>query len=73
MHTRGAVAAMQPRWQRVGIRLRYLPAYSPELSAIEPLWNTIKQQELPTRSFTVLCDLKRAASTAFEEKAATLR
>jgi putative transposase len=73
VHTSRLVQAMTAEWQAAGITLRYLPAYSPELSAIEPIWNSIKQHELPTRSFAVLGDLKRAVDTAFRQKAAALR
>jgi len=73
VHTSGAVRAMREEWQAAGIHLRYLPAYSPELSAIEPVWNTIKQHELPTRSFRVLGDLKRAVEGAFARKATALQ
>jgi putative transposase len=72
-HTSRLVQAMSAEWQAAGITLGYLPAYSPELSAIEPLWNSIKQHELPTRSFGVLGDLKRAVDTGFRQKAAALR
>jgi DDE superfamily endonuclease len=73
VHTSGAVRAMREEWKAAGIQLRYLPAYSPELSAIEPVWNTVKQHELPTRSFRVLGDLKRAVDEAFARKAAALQ
>jgi putative transposase len=73
VHTSRLVQAMTAQWQAAGITLRYLPAYSPELSAIEPIWNSIKQHELPTRSFGVLGDLKRAVDTAFAQKAAALQ
>jgi hypothetical protein len=64
---------MQATWQQAGITLRYLPAYSPELSAIEPIWNSVKQHELPTRSFRVLGELKRAVDKALAQKAIALQ
>jgi putative transposase len=73
VHTSRAVQAMQAAWQQAGITLRYLPAYSPELSAIEPIWNSVKQHELPTRSFRVLGELKRAVDSALAQKAGALQ
>lgn len=73
VHTSAAMRTMREEWQAAGIQLRYLPAYSPELSAIEPVWNTVKQHELSTRSFRVLGDLKRAVDSAFARKAAALQ
>jgi hypothetical protein len=73
VHTSRSVQAMQATWQQAGITLRYLPAYSPELSAIEPIWNSVKQHELPTRSFRVLGELKRAVDKALAQKAIALQ
>jgi putative transposase len=73
VHTSRSVRAMQAAWQQAGITLRYLPAYSPELSAIEPIWNSVKQHDLPTRSFRVLGELKQAVDTALAQKAVTLQ
>jgi hypothetical protein len=73
VHTSGLVQEMSAEWLAAGVILRYLPAYSPELSAIEPIWNSIKAHDLPIRSFTVLGDLKRAVDTAFAQKAAACR
>ena len=56
VHKSGTVRAMDAAWQAAGIELRYLPAYSPELSAIEPVWNALKQHELPIRSFARIGD-----------------
>ena len=73
VHTSKQVSALRPIWAAAGIRLQYLPAYSPELSAIEPIWNALKQHELPTRSFALLGDLKRAVDRALQQKAAVLQ
>lgn len=73
VHRSGAVGALRATWAAAGIELRYLPAYSPTLSAIEPVWNTIKQHELPTRSFARLGDLKRAVDEALVRKASALQ
>ena len=55
------------------IHLVYLPAYSPELSRIEPDWNDIKQHHLPVRSFAQVVELKRAVDDALARKAHQLQ
>ena len=62
-----------PRWAAAGIHLFYLPAYSPELSRIEPVWQDVKYQGLPVRSYAELGALKRAVDLALAQKAITLR
>ena len=54
-----------PRLQEQGITLRYLPAYSPELNRIEPVFGVIKQDEMPHRSYTTVPALREAIHTAF--------
>jgi hypothetical protein len=56
-----------------GIHLVYLPAYCPELSGIEPIWQTTKHHEMPERSFEHLGDLKRTVDTTLARRALTLR
>ena len=55
------------------VHLVYLPAYSPELSRIEPDWNDIKQHHLPVRSFERVAELKRAVDDALARKAYLVR
>ncbi len=55
------------------VHLVYLPAYSPELSQIEPDWNDIKQHQLPVRSFEQVAELKRAVDDALTRKAHQLQ
>ncbi len=50
-HKSGRMQQAQPAWTAAGIELVYLPAYSPELSAIEPVWNDRKHHQLPIRSY----------------------
>ena len=52
VHKSQTVAETRAAWAAAGIELVYLPAYCPELSAIEPIWNDTKQHHLPTRSFS---------------------
>ncbi len=54
------------------VHLVYLARYCPEQSDIEPVWNDVKQHQLPTRSFERVADLKNAVDTALARKAAQL-
>ena len=55
------------------VGLFYLPAYSPELSDIEPILQSIKHHEMPTRSYSELKDLKDAVETVLIQKAQNLK
>jgi putative transposase len=64
--TRAAIPAL---WAR-GVFLYFLPPYSPELNAIEPVFGAIKHRSLPERRYTTvpaLIDAVHAAFTAYEE------
>ena len=52
LHTSKVVKAARPALAKLGIYLYYLPAYSPELNAIEPVFRQVNYQEMPQRSFT---------------------
>jgi len=73
VHTSQAVAAASPQLAGADVHLVYLPSYCPELSAIEPDWNDLKQHQLPVRSFAQVADLKRAVDDALERKAHQLQ
>jgi hypothetical protein len=73
VHKNKAVQAEQLAWATAGIDLVYLPAYSPELSAIEPVWNDVKAHQLPIRSYTQAGQLKQAVDAALAQKAALLQ
>jgi hypothetical protein len=72
VHTSEQVTRERTAWGQAGIELVHLPAYSPELSAIEPVWNDVKQHHVPTRSHAEVADLKRAVDAALAEKARRL-
>jgi DDE superfamily endonuclease len=72
VHKSQAVKAALSALERAGITLFYLPSYSPELSAIEPIWQAVKHQELRQRSYRLLAALKQAVEQALERKAAAL-
>jgi hypothetical protein len=73
VHTSDVVRAALPALAAAGVHLWYLPSYSPELSAIEPVWHAVKHREMRRRSFEQLGQLKRAVETVLAEKAVALR
>ncbi len=73
VHKSQTVAAARAAWAAAGIELVYLPAYCPDLSAIEPIWNDTKQHYLPTRSFSTVAQAKSAVEDALAAKAQRLQ
>jgi transposase len=73
VHTCQTVADTRAAWSAAGIELVYLPAYCPELSAIEPVWHDTKGHHLPTRSYPQVAELKSAVDDALAAKARGLR
>jgi hypothetical protein len=73
VHHSAAVKQAEPEMKAAGIHLVYLPAYSPELSRIEPLWQTTKHYEMPERSFRHLGDLKQTVDATLARRAVVLR
>jgi hypothetical protein len=62
-----------PTLNAADIYLFYLPAYCPELSQIEPIWQDVKHRELVVRSQSQLGNLKQSVDAALARKAASLR
>ena len=50
-----------------------MPAYSPKLSRMEPVWQDVRYRGLPIRSYADLGELKRAVEHALARKALDLR
>jgi transposase len=73
IHTSKVVKAARPDLAKLGIYLYYLPAYSPELNRIEPVFKQVKHHEMPTRSFTTRTDLRAAVEAGFEAYRSRLR
>jgi hypothetical protein len=73
VHKSQEVQAALPALARANVSLWYLPAYCPELSAIEPIWHGVKHHDLVRRSYEVLGALKREVDAALTRKAAALR
>jgi putative transposase len=65
LHTSRAVRAARPALVKLGIYLYYLPAYSPELNEIEPVFRQVKYHEMPQRSFTSKADLRVGVENGF--------
>ena len=66
IHTSKAVKAARPALARLGVYLYYLPAYSPELNRIEPVFKQVKHQDIPVRSYTTKADLRQAVEAGFD-------
>jgi hypothetical protein len=73
VHKSARVKEELPLLAAANIRLFYLPAYSPELSRIEPIWQDVKYHGLPERSYVQAGALKRAVDGALACKAIQLR
>lgn len=73
IHTSKAVKAARPALAKLGVYLYYLPAYSPELNRIEPVFKQVKHHHMPTRSFTSRADLRAAVEAGFEAYRSRLR
>lgn len=65
LHTSKVIRAARPGLARRGIYLYFLPAYSPELNEIEPVFRQVKYQEMPQRSYTTRLGLREAVEEAF--------
>jgi putative transposase len=65
LHTSKVIRAARAGLARRGIYLYFLPAYSPELNEIEPVFRQVKYHEMPQRSYTSRRGLREAVETAF--------
>lgn len=73
VHKSQLVQEALPDLEAADIYLVYLPAYSPELSGIEPVWNDVKAHQMPIRSFEQVASLKHAVDDALHRKAKQLQ
>lgn len=60
------IEAARPGLAKQGTSLDYVPAYSPELNRIEPVFEQVEHHEMPVRSFTTRADLRAAVEEGFE-------
>ena len=65
MHRNTVVRAALPQLWAQRIYLYYLPPYSPELNAIEPVFREVKHYDLPERRYPTLAALEAAVDGAF--------
>ena len=52
IHTSEVIQAKLPGWEKKGLALFYLPAYSPELNLIEILWRFMKYEWIEFSAYT---------------------
>lgn len=57
-HSSDDFAEKIPDWKKLGLEIKFLPAYSPELNKIEILWRFIKYQWLSFSSYKCFNSLK---------------
>jgi hypothetical protein len=69
VHRSQAVKDIRAEWERADIYLVYLPPYSPELSDIEPVWHDVKHNQMSTRSYQHVRELKYAVDSSLAYKA----
>ena len=73
VHKGEAVKAAAAQLDAANVHLFYLPAYSPQLSDIEPVWQAVKHHEMQTRSHTDIKALKQYVEAALARKADALK
>lgn len=73
LHISKAIKARRPELARSGLHLYYLPAYSPELNQIEPLFKQVKHHEMPVRSHKSKEELRQAVEQGFAAYGDSLR
>ena len=66
LHVSKAVKAQRKELARRGTFLYYLPAYSPELNRIEPVFKQVKHHEIPRRSHQSKAELRASVESGFE-------
>ena len=69
VHHAQTVHAAAPTLAEQGVHFYFLPSYSPELNAIEPLWRQVKYQDLPERSHPTAVALQTAVEDALGQRA----
>lgn len=72
VHSGRAVKDARQKLENAGVHLKYLPAYSPNLAAIEPIWNDLKYHQMTRRSFDDTLQLRQAVDFALQHKAKSL-
>jgi transposase len=73
LHVSQVTKASRPGLAKLGIYLYYLPAYSPELNEIEPVFKQVKHHEIPQRSHTSKAQLRGSVEQGFGSYGRRLR
>jgi transposase len=73
IHVSKELKAQRRALARDGIYLYYLPPYSPELNAIEPVFKQVKHHDIPIRSHTSRAELRASVEGGFETRRQHLR
>jgi transposase len=73
VHHSQPVKDKMPALQAAGVRFFFLPPYSPEMNAIEPIWRQTKYQDLPERSHRTAKSLQTAVEEALTKRGRRLR
>ena len=73
LHISKVVKAQRRALAQQGIYLYYLPAYSPELNAIEAIFRQVKYHEIPQRSHTSKTELRESVEQGFDSYGKKLR
>lgn len=72
IHHSRAIQEAVPGLLQQGLELYYLPPYSPELNAIEPVFGGIKAHDLPARRYATIPALLEAVDAGFTAAEARL-
>ena len=72
LHRSTTVRQALPDLRKHNVHLFYLPPYSPELNAIEPVFRAVKHLDLPARRYRTAAALEAAVDAAFTRVEATL-
>ena len=67
VHTCNLIADKMGAWNERGLYFYFLPPYSPELNAIESLWDKLKYQQLPIDAWESFTSLLKRLSDSFCE------
>ena len=73
LHVSRVAKAARPALAALGIYLYYLPAYSPELNRIEPVFKQVKHHDIPIRSHTSKAELRASVEDGFATRARYLK
>ena len=72
IHISKAFRAQRRSLAGLGIYLYYLPAYSPELNEIEPVFKQVKHHDIPIRSHTSRAELRASLEGGFATRSQSL-